>query len=313
MVHRYPSEVKAFYMQPDPERPEVALCVDVLAPEGYGEIIGGGQRIHDYDLLMRRLKEHNLSIEPFPVVSGPAQVRDGASRRASGWESKEWWRGSAIWATCAKRLPSRARSTGFTPDAISNQNDPAAEPEDPAPDFCGRPGSLASVCFIYYYAHRLTIAHYDAKAHLLVARRIVDSLAPGYSQMGVNWLPLIHLLYLPFVIFESQYRSGFLPSLISVFAFALSGCLAYKISSALTGSMTAGVFAAIVLLANPNLQYLQSCPLTEPLYMVLFLLAMDSLIGWRDGWLHPVCRGARRSGRAWARSAATKAGIFWPA
>ena len=65
MVHRYPSEVKAFYMQPDPERPEVALCVDVLAPEGYGEIIGGGQRIHDYDLLMQRLKQHNLAIEPF--------------------------------------------------------------------------------------------------------------------------------------------------------------------------------------------------------------------------------------------------------
>ena len=65
MVHRYPSEVKAFYMQPDPERPEVALCVDVLAPEGYGEIIGGGQRIHDHDLLMKRLKEHNLSLEPF--------------------------------------------------------------------------------------------------------------------------------------------------------------------------------------------------------------------------------------------------------
>jgi asparaginyl-tRNA synthetase len=65
MVHRYPSEVKAFYMQPDPERPEVALCVDVLAPEGYGEIIGGGQRIHDHELLMKRLQEHKLSVEPF--------------------------------------------------------------------------------------------------------------------------------------------------------------------------------------------------------------------------------------------------------
>lgn len=65
MVHRYPSEVKAFYMQPDPERPEVAMCVDVLAPEGYGEIIGGGARIHDYDLLLKRIKEHNLSMEPF--------------------------------------------------------------------------------------------------------------------------------------------------------------------------------------------------------------------------------------------------------
>ena len=65
MVHRYPSAVKAFYMQPDPERPEVALCVDMLAPEGYGEIIGGGTRIHDYDLLMRRIHEHNLSEEQF--------------------------------------------------------------------------------------------------------------------------------------------------------------------------------------------------------------------------------------------------------
>jgi asparaginyl-tRNA synthetase len=60
MVHRYPTQVKAFYMQPDPERPEVALGVDVLAPEGYGEIIGGGERIHDHDLLLRRLREHNL-------------------------------------------------------------------------------------------------------------------------------------------------------------------------------------------------------------------------------------------------------------
>lgn len=65
MVHRYPSEVKAFYMQPDPEKPEVALCVDVLAPEGYGEIIGGGQRIHDYDLLVQRLRQHGLPLEPF--------------------------------------------------------------------------------------------------------------------------------------------------------------------------------------------------------------------------------------------------------
>ena len=45
MVHRYPAKVKAFYMEPDPERPDLALCVDVLAPEGYGEIIGGSQRM----------------------------------------------------------------------------------------------------------------------------------------------------------------------------------------------------------------------------------------------------------------------------
>jgi len=64
-VHRYPSAVKAFYMKPDPNRPEVALGVDVLAPEGYGEIIGGGERISDLDLLLARIKEHNLPQEAF--------------------------------------------------------------------------------------------------------------------------------------------------------------------------------------------------------------------------------------------------------
>ena len=65
IVHRYPTSLKAFYMQPDPQRPELALAFDMLAPEGYGEIIGGSQRIHDYDLLVKRLREHNLPEESF--------------------------------------------------------------------------------------------------------------------------------------------------------------------------------------------------------------------------------------------------------
>ncbi len=65
MVHRYPAQVKAFYMEPDPQRPELALCVDVLAPEGYGEIIGGSQRMASYDLLVHRIREHGLPEEAF--------------------------------------------------------------------------------------------------------------------------------------------------------------------------------------------------------------------------------------------------------
>ena len=65
VVDRYPAEIKAFYFQPDPERPELALGVDVIAPEGYGEIIGGGQRIHDLALLEKRLDEHKLPREAF--------------------------------------------------------------------------------------------------------------------------------------------------------------------------------------------------------------------------------------------------------
>ena len=65
MVHRYPAAIKAFYMQPDADRPDLALAFDMLAPEGYGEIIGGSQRIHDYDLLVQRLREHNLPEDAF--------------------------------------------------------------------------------------------------------------------------------------------------------------------------------------------------------------------------------------------------------
>ncbi|MGH9571111.1 MAG: asparagine--tRNA ligase, partial [Candidatus Angelobacter sp.] len=65
MVHRYPAQVKAFYMEPDPQRPELALCMDVLAPEGYGEIIGGSQRIGDYALLLKRIHRHDLPESAF--------------------------------------------------------------------------------------------------------------------------------------------------------------------------------------------------------------------------------------------------------
>ena len=65
LVHHYPSQVKAFYMAPDPARPEVALCVDMLAPEGYGEIIGGGERLADFALLEQRIQEQHLPPKAF--------------------------------------------------------------------------------------------------------------------------------------------------------------------------------------------------------------------------------------------------------
>jgi asparaginyl-tRNA synthetase len=65
MIHRYPAAIKAFYMQPDPQDPTKALCVDVLAPEGYGEIIGGSQRVDSYDLLKSRIEEHGLPLDAF--------------------------------------------------------------------------------------------------------------------------------------------------------------------------------------------------------------------------------------------------------
>ncbi len=70
MIHRYPASCKAFYMKHDPDRSELALCVDMLAPEGYGEIIGGGQREDDYETLRRRIAEHGLALEPLSWFLG---------------------------------------------------------------------------------------------------------------------------------------------------------------------------------------------------------------------------------------------------
>ena len=80
-VTHYPAAVKAFYMKPDPAQPDRALCVDVLAPEGYGEIIGGGQRLDDYDLLIQRIKEHNLPPEAFEWYLDLRRFGTRAARR----------------------------------------------------------------------------------------------------------------------------------------------------------------------------------------------------------------------------------------
>lgn len=81
-VHRYPTEAKAFYMKPDPENPDVVLCADLLAPEGYGEIIGGGQRIDDPQLLRQRLLQHNLPDEAYKWY---VDLRDYGSVPHSGF------------------------------------------------------------------------------------------------------------------------------------------------------------------------------------------------------------------------------------
>ena len=85
MVTRFPAAIKAFYMQPAPEDPKLALGLDLLAPEGYGEIIGGSQRIHDHDLLRERIDEHHLPLEGLPVVPRHPQLRGASRTAASAW------------------------------------------------------------------------------------------------------------------------------------------------------------------------------------------------------------------------------------
>ena len=69
-ITHYPIGIKPFYMQPHPDRDDVVLCADLIAPEGYGEIIGGSERIHDYELMKQRIKEHNLDEDAYEWYLG---------------------------------------------------------------------------------------------------------------------------------------------------------------------------------------------------------------------------------------------------
>jgi hypothetical protein len=130
----------------------------------------------------------------------------------------------------------------------------------------------------------LTLSHYDARGHLIVARRIVDSITPGWQQIGAVWLPLPHLLNAVPVQIDWFYQTGASGVFISVISFAVATTAIAWIAGALTGSTAAAVVGAAAFALNPNVVYLQATPMTEPLLVALTLLAVALLIAYvRDG------------------------------
>ena len=126
------------------------------------------------------------------------------------------------------------------------------------------------------------MSHYDARAHLVVARRILDSLMPGWQQIGAVWLPLPHVLNMLPVQVDAWYRTGASAIAISVMSMAAG---AWALASTIirrTGSAVAGATAAALLVANPNVLYLQSTPMTEPLLFGTTLLAVALVAEWLD-------------------------------
>jgi hypothetical protein len=130
---------------------------------------------------------------------------------------------------------------------------------------------LGAVTAWHYAGLGLTLSHYDAKGHLVVARRIFDSLRPGWWQIGAVWLPLPHLLNMGPVQVDAWYRTGFSGVVLSVTCFALAvGTLGWLIHRA-TGSLAGAAAGMVVLASQPDVLYLQSTPMTEPLLMLLTL------------------------------------------
>jgi len=133
---------------------------------------------------------------------------------------------------------------------------------------------------LYYSRLGLALAHYDARAHLVVARRILDSLTPGWQQIGAVWLPLPHVLNMLPVQVDAWYRSGASAIGLSIASMAISAWALARFTARTTGSILGGAVGATLLMVNPNLLYLQSTPMTEPLLIAASLVAVMFTAEW---------------------------------
>src|SRR3989338_1944373 len=119
----------------------------------------------------------------------------------------------------------------------------------------------------------LIIAYGDAESRLNIAKRVAHGLTPGLAQLGGIWLPMPHVLMVPFVWSDFLWRTGLAGSIVSGVAFVVSSIFLFKLTFLLTKNKYAAFFAALVFMLNPNILYLQSTPMTELLLVAFFILS----------------------------------------
>jgi hypothetical protein len=137
--------------------------------------------------------------------------------------------------------------------------------------------------WIRFFNDGLVLSHYDAKAHLVVARRVIDSITPGWQQIGAVWLPLPHLIQILPTQVDLFYRTGSLRRSSRFCSFTLTTWAARRLVLAMTGSSLEQRPPRRCLVANPNLLYLQSTPMTEPLMLAAVFVVLLWLYEWVEG------------------------------
>lgn len=178
-----------------------------------------------------------------------------------------------------------ARANRPNPDSIAKLPVPSRPPITSHPAFVP---VIAAVCALllgglatrYYAGQDLTLSHYDAKAHLVVARRILDSLTPGWRQIGAVWLPLPHVLNALPVQVDAWYRTGASGVAISMLSFAAAAASLCWLVSRLSASVPAALATLAVFIYQPDLLYLQATPMTEPLLLGLTVTGVALLYQW---------------------------------
>ncbi|HKC57132.1 MAG TPA: hypothetical protein VKC35_13450, partial [Vicinamibacterales bacterium] len=139
---------------------------------------------------------------------------------------------------------------------------------------------VGAAAWIVFFRQGLVLSHYDAKAHLVVARRVFDNLTPGWQQIGAVWLPLPHLIDVVPAQVNLFYRTGLFASLVSIACLAISTYAAARLILRTTGSAAGACICAALLVLNPNLLYLHTTPMTEPLLLAMTALAVLWLVEW---------------------------------
>jgi hypothetical protein len=166
-------------------------------------------------------------------------------------------------------------------------------------------GALASslVAWIAYARADLILSHYDAKAHLVVARRVIDNITPGWQQIGAVWLPLPHLIHMLPTQIDALYRTGMFASLVSVACFCVTAYSIARLVTLITRSAIGATVATALLALNPNLLYLHVTPMTEPLLLAVTSLAVLWLYEWAPAQRDrvPVRLGLALAAAAWTR------------
>jgi hypothetical protein len=166
---------------------------------------------------------------------------------------------------------------------------------------------LASAIAVWWsWSHKAFLLYGDAEAHIHISRRLFDSHRPGVTQLGSVWLPLPHLVLAPFLLVDSWWRSGFAPVFPSAGCYLLACFGLYRLARKWM-QPAAAVLALALFAANPNLLYMQTTAMTEPLFLCELIWSVLLLVTWYESLDHEPGRAARL---LWAVIAVLVAAVY---
>ena len=134
--------------------------------------------------------------------------------------------------------------------------------------------------WFYYFQKGMILLYNDAMSHLNISRRVFDSLTPGFAQIGSVWLPLQHILTLPFIWNDYLWHSGIAGSIVSMASYIISAYVIYLILKLLTAKNSTAILGMLIFALNPNMLYLQAVPMTESLLIAGMVSTIYFLLKW---------------------------------